>query len=282
MKKTFLWCMAVCLLVFISCSRDDSNEKNEGDSNDGGNNPTSSIVLPIQINSQFNQHYAVYNGDKIVEFGNMVKAKFTYNEDLISKIVSLGTYDFSYDSQKRLTGIKFTSVKVLDRQMLTEYKFVYLNNNKVNVTITNTSTEKGKVDDTFTNITEREYILDDKGQVLEDKMIKIAKNPSKKLYITKYQYDDKNSPLKNIKGFDKLTLAKDITILDNTFSLEMGVINNLVSKTTESIPHDILYDEKRNYTYEYNDAGYPINAKGVLIKSYQTKEDYKNSYKYNQ
>lgn len=289
MKKAFLYGMALCMAVLTSCSRDESSDlpnSNQGTPSQGnGGNTTSSVILPIQIGAISDGDVITYNGTKIVEYGNdFVKTKFTYSGDLITKIVGVGTYDLSYDNQNRLVRIKFTSAKILDNQQFLEYKFRYEGNNQVKVSFISTVHKNNIIDDSFTISNEYIYTLDNKGQVIEDRQISSTGNlADRNMYIIKYQYDDKNSPVKNIKGFDKLALAKNLNIRDENFSLKLGVINNLVSEVIETEPNEPLANKRWNYQYEYNNSGYPTKVEGFISTLHITnRKDYSNYYQYNQ
>lgn len=287
MKKVFLYGMALCMAVLTSCSRDESSDlpdPNQG--NNGGGNTTSSVVLPIQIGAEVDKLKAQYNGTKIVEYGNaFLKAKFTYFGDLIKKIDGLGTHELDYDSQNRPIKIVTKTIKILNTQQVIEHTFNYESNNRVKVTIIETQYKDGAIVNEDTRTSEYIYTLDDKGQVIEDRQISSqGKFSSQTMRTIKYQYDDKNSPVKNIKGFDKLAVAKNIVILHGGFHpLDMGVINNVVSQTLETEPNEPLANKRFRYEYEYNGVGYPIKVSGYLTTLHiNDRKEYNNSYKYNQ
>lgn len=290
MKKAFLYGMALCMAVLTSCSRDESNElptPNQGNPSQGnGGNTTSSVILPIQIGAISDDLKAQYNNAKILEFGSaFLKAKFTYSSDLIKKIDGLGTHELDYDSQNRPIKIVTKTVKILNTQQILEHTFNYESNNRVKVTIIEKQYKDDAIVNEDTRTSEYIYTLDDKGQVIEDRQISSqGKFSSQTMRTIKYQYDDKNSPVKNIKGFDKLAVAKNIVILQGGFHpLDMGVINNVVSQTLEIEPNESLVNKRFRYEYDYNGAGYPTKATGYLTTLHiNDRKEYSKTYQYNQ
>jgi hypothetical protein len=60
-------------------------------------------------------------------------------------------------------------------------------------------------------------------------------------------YDDKNSPFKNITGFDKLMPSYNVAILGNSNPITIKYYNNIIN----------------TFYYQYNEQGYPISVYGI-------------------
>ena len=232
--KKILCLFGALTFALTSCSSDD----------DSSGSPSSDLVLlkkTITTDSDGEKVTVTYkyNGNKIVSITDSqgeFDRYFTYTGDLITKIEyklpggavdQINTYE--YDSNNRL--ITFIRVEPFDEWGSKE---VYTYNNDGSVSIKSYSGD----DKTQT-------VFDGDGKVIftDGEVTKITTNysPSRS-----YIYDDKNNPMKNVLGFDKLAFED---------SEASGILHNIVSEK------DLDYDEvTATYVFTYNSAGYPTKS----------------------
>ncbi|OOV20278.1 hypothetical protein [Flavobacterium sp. LM4] len=232
--KKILCLFGALTFALTSCSSDE----------DSSGSPSSDLVLlkkTISTDSEGEKVTTIYkySGNKIVSVTDdqgEFNRYYTYTGDLITKIeykLPNGTVDqintYEYDSNNRL--IKFVRVEPLDEL---GNKEVYTYNSDGTVSI-------------------KEYIGDDKtqNQLNGEGKVTFTNGEVTKIIIDygpsrSYIYDDKNNPMKNVLGFDKLAFED---------SEASGILHNIVSEK------DLDYDEvTATYIFTYNSAGYPTKS----------------------
>lgn len=251
MKKIALLCSFFAIL-FLSCSDDDKSSQTD----------TSNILLKKIITYTQDTSYETiftYDGKKIVEAKNLREnKKFQYDGDNISKISwytnpdtsnELSKYvEFSYFPDGKLRGFNQHSHYPLDVQ------FTYAENDIVNFTAYNASgsyTFVGYFKMAGTEISEYIYLN--------------GGNPRPSV---KYLYDNKNHPLKNVIGYNKLSLFHYFynSAHFNGFTTNVGSTKNCISN---SLINDPSVVEVMN-TYEYNTIGFPT----TINKDSESAADY--------
>lgn len=232
--KKFLLLFAAFTISLNSCSSDDSSSDSNSDS---------VVLLKKTITTdsdgeKLTTNYT-YNGNKIVSIiddSEDVDLYYTYTDDLITKLTfkyKNGTIEqvntYEYDSAKRL--VTFVRSEPLDEWGSKE---VYTYNTDGTVSI-----KHYRGDD------KTQDVLNGEGTIFftggEVSKITINYGPSRS-----YTYDDKNNPMKNVLGFDKISFE------DGEAS---GIVHNIVSEK------DLDYDEVMSkYVFTYNSDGYPTKS----------------------
>ncbi len=188
-----------------------------------------------------------YNGKKLVSIistnTNGFSTIFTYSGDLITQIeefIGMELYKkktFNYDSSNRLR-----SYLIVSSSQGSKSDFTYLANgdiSSVNYKGTNTSqtTQVSTSKVFFTNgaITKKEtnVISSEFGDAYT--------------YISNYTYDNKNFPLKNVTGYNKIAFADDIKAFTHNIKTWEGT-------SALSILDNFLYV----FSYTYNSSDFPI------------------------
>jgi hypothetical protein len=233
MKKILCLFSALTLVLISSCSSDDSSSSD-----------SSGIVLlkktirtdsdGLKITTNF-----TYDGNKLVSIvdnsgdGNTY---YTYTNDLIIKEVyklpdgtveQINTYE--YDTNKRL--VVFVRSEPID-ELGTKHVYIYNADGTISI---------------------KDYIGDDKSQTVFNGEGKITFTNGEITSITTdyspdkaYTYDDKNNPMKNVIGLDKIAFE------DSDAS---GIFHNIVSeKDTES--NEVV----GTYVFTYNSDNYPVKS----------------------
>ena len=240
MKKLITLVFAITLI--FGCSSDSSSS----DSSSSDSNTSNSGILlrkiilsteteGIQGTSEF-----IYQGrklDKTISSEGSY-SKFTYAGDLISKVEYFqapldneptSTSEFDYSNNK-LVQRKTYQGNVLTSKV----DYFYESDNTVRIFYaTYTGTE------TNTTISKKYYL---NGEVVKSENV----NPNGSINSTTlYYYDSKNSPSKNILGYN-IAYERGVT---------GGVLHNLVK--TVSSPLQTNDNGITDYLYEYNSNGYP-------------------------
>ncbi|MGV3696271.1 hypothetical protein [Flavobacterium sp.] len=229
MKKIIL-CLGIVAISLTSCSSSDS-------SNDGSNDALVKRIVYNSITDDYTETVQfTYNGNKIVR-GNYTNGSvdvYTYEGDLITKIEMIEndevvyTETFSYDGNGRL--IQY----VADENGFTEEEtFVY------NADGTVTSTIDGGGSRTL--------------HFLNDEVIKIVENGAGGR-IYDYTYDSKNSPFRNVTGYNKIAF---VSHGDHEF---FGRNQNI--STIHESTEDVDY---MTNTMTYNSANYPMTVNSTAI-----------------
>lgn len=230
--KKLLYLFTASLLVFTSCSKDDN------DSSD----PTSSIL--VKKITEFEDGKPVskdvlYDGDKIVSIteADGSQTKFTYNGNQIIKIetfdengLSKGPIEYGYTN-----GLMTSYVEKYDD--LYNHKTKYIHNNDGTV-----SYEQFKVN--ISTGAEEKYQQTGKLTFKDGNLIKAERSYDKFNSVEIYEYDTKNSPLKNVIGFN--------LILDDE-----PTTNNVIKRTYTSGSDANPYTSETTYSYKYDVNNYP-------------------------
>lgn len=237
MKKALI---IIAIILLYSCS----NSENSSNTN------TDDILLKKVITHNLGTVYETvfsYNGKKLLEEKSYRQRKvFTYDGDRIVKIewyqnpdtenVLLQYVDFEYFSDGKLK--KF--------QVFLEYNysvtFTYNTDDTVDFAYLNTTssaTATGKLTIQGNEITKYQNIT---GGAATSCM---------------YYYDNKNHPLKNVTGYDKLVLYSYFfpDMHSSGYSTNFGCMQNYVSYAFLSDPTNVQLAN----IYEYNSQNFPIN-----------------------
>ena len=245
MKKLIYLFLA---LIIVACSSDSENDNNN-------NNPNESelLVSSIRHNDIENSDYEyvenyTYDGNKIVEMNRSVyyngsiisenRSEFIYANNKISRVDNyydnnISSQDiFTYDSQGRLFASEYCynpNDEPCDDSDSESYSY----NSDGSITVTDGGNG-------YTYVIE----FDDNGNIVrfsdDDNVIELT-------------YDNYNSPFKNITGATPLVIAQEIFSSSSLLSF-----NNNCLLYFSSVEDDET--ATLNFTYDYNDAGYPRNV----------------------
>lgn len=229
--KKILCLFGALTFALTSCSSDEDSSDSSG---------TVLLKKTVETDSEGDKvttNY-VYNGNKIVNItvqGSSDGIYFTYTGDLITKM------EFKYEGEV---------------EQINEYK--YDSNNRLISYVSIEPSEEYGFKESYTyetdgSISVKTYRGDDLTQTIANGTRKITFTGGEftKIISTdspsrSYTYDDKNNPMKNILGYDK------ISFVDGEAS---GILHNIVSEK------DIDYDEvTATYVFTYNSAGYPTKS----------------------
>lgn len=224
--KKLLYLFSAIALVLTSCSSDESSSSS-----------TTPILLTKIIDtyeddSTYTTEYE-YSGNKIIRSydseGEYVL--FTYTGNLITKLEFFLSDDtleqvetYSYDSSDRL--ISFVRVQPTDTDWGQKETYTYNTNGTISVNY-------------YSGDYNSQTTLDQTGVItfLNGEISQIATSDGN---TDDYTYDNKNNPLKNVLGLDKIYF---------TDALTDGVINNVVTMTSSSIGGSYV----NTNTYNTND-----------------------------
>lgn len=244
MKKTSLLLSSIALFALNSCTKEDSKTDNPGVED------TSILLKKITAGSSFTNTFT-YNGNKIIKEENSDgTTSYTYTGDLITKI------DVSYTDEGRITEYEYadgrlkkatiqeknTSNGAFTTTMSQDYTYnpdgtILITNNDLRSTTPSVSGTRKITLAPNGNIAKEESFQAD-GTTLNSKI--------------EYEYDDKNSPLKNVTGIGEL--------LDS----EISAKNNITKRTNTSITTSATYVTITTNVYTYNDKGYPTKVAGTV------------------
>jgi len=256
-------------LFAFSCSSDSSSDDGNNNNN-GGNNNTGNALLVSEIiyGNDDNSDYLYtdryfYDGNKLTSIveeysyqnGNSgvdYMYNFIYTNNKISRVDEYygdtstgieGRYTFEYDNQGRISFYDycyFTSSGTCD--YYDTYNFTYSSNGSV--TVSNVYNDGSTNEETYTYTLQ----LDNNGNI-------ISAYDSTNNYSL--NYDNLNSPFKNIIGMDAIMLLEFATE-----DLQFNAYNNCTSFTLTNNNNE---GDQYNYAYDYNEDGYPRQ----VIATYQ-------------
>ena len=225
--KKIIYLLIITFLMLQSCS-----------SGDGSNNVSSTILCKKQVNGTFDFDY-IYNGNKMDrEMANgQLNRKYYYTGDYITK-----TEGYSDNQLRWITTYTYVNGKLATRLFVDlnpdpdpsitsglKTIYTYISNDTISYeNYSGTATEQ----DTLISMGEITLL---NGQVVQNE------GPDG---ITIATYDNKNSPFKNVTGFDKLNPSNNVVIQGN---------NNV---STIQYPNNQIV----TYYYQYNEQGYPISS----------------------
>lgn len=273
MKRLLLPLMAISIAL-TSCNRDNDDITNPIENTIN----TGTLLTKIEhIDSYSGTRTTdiIYNGDKIVKWGDY---EITYTGDLITKLTRdegiNHLYFYNPDGTLKMTILDLRSVSA-SHSHATYY--TYKPDGIVEVEIYSVDFE-GDID----NVSQLEKLEKSfegtftmrNRNVYEAQTISYSPFSNESYYVNTitYEYDDKNTPYKNIKGLSALALDNNITSRYGTGFIDTNGFNNNIIKThTQSIRfllniEDLREDYTLNYEYEYNDKEYPISGNLPLNK----------------
>lgn len=238
MKKILCLFTALSTVLISSCSSDDSeNETN--------------VILPKTVNYIYSNEPGdndlstiVYNGNKIVStiYSGGDKEVYTYAGSVITKIEDIAKEgnissknEFTYENGK----LKIDLLTEISKEKTYISKNVYTHNANGTISFITYSV------DPVTKKEEKssEGVL----TYLNGNLINKTETYSGNTYNKTYEYDSKNSPRKNILGFNLLV------DFDTSASINNVTKSTNVYKYGENTTTSVL-----NTVYEYNEKGYPV------------------------
>lgn len=234
MKKLF--CLfGFSALLLTSCSSSDSSSSSDSDVL-----VTKSVETDNLSGTTLTTNYT-YNGKKLVKETDSdgYYQTYTYTGDLITKITYLSDADeieetetFTYNADSKL--IRYVRAEVFIDQGVRE-EFVYNSDGTISTT-TYSGTATSQTDLLNTSV-----IHFSGGEVSMTELF----DGSTLVSTHTYTYDTKNTPFKNVIGFDKIAVIEAESI---------GLNHNiLVDDYTES-SNNFIYTN----TYTYNSSNYPL------------------------
>lgn len=267
--KKFLLALSVLGLVSVSCSRD-----NDENISDNGNKEIP--ILPTKFIHEDGVSELKYDGDKLLE--------------IVNKYDETETVTFKYDGDKI---VERTIIEPNNDKEIAKY--YYTSDNKLKSSslymeetdngtkyITNYNREYTyNTDGTISVVEKRKYINSNVESIVNYTYTISNGNLAKKVetrdgetYVRTYTYGNKNTPFKNVRGFDLLLLEFE----EDNFGINVSK-NQLISTQLER-EGEIL--EAHSYTYEYNDKGYPIKEVEKQLKTNHSNEyEYTIKFEYN-
>jgi len=257
MKKLLYLLLA---LTILGCSSNDDDNSDDIDNNDNNNNNI--LVSKIsyddyELDSYSYEENFTYELNKIVErldvtyyngsIQNTYRAQFIYSNDLIARVDYYDEDDnlldrttFQYDSQSRVTLVEEDSYYngSIDYESSDSVSY----NSDGTITISNSDS----------NSVEYTYQLDNQGNIIrglwEDDDCE---------EIVSVNYDDNNTPFKNITG------ANSINVIYGLFSDSQlrGFFNNIKVIQFDATCNNSSNNESytTNFSYDYTQDGYPRN-----------------------
>ena len=265
-------------LVAFSCSSDSSSDDGNNNNNGGNNNTgnallVSEIIATTELSDYVSTDRYFYDGNKLTSIVEEYSSldgdsgvdyiyNFIYTNNKISRIdeyygdTSQGIearYTFEYDNQGRVSY----------------YDYCYLTNSgtcEFYETNNYTYSSNGTVTNSYVNEVGSDYEesgtltlqLDNNGNIIggNDSYLEVDENGNSiSVTVTgSFEYDNQNSPFKNIVGIDAIIL----NVISNN-SLAFNAYNNCTSYNFDYSDDE---DESDQYTfaYDYNEDGYPRQA----------------------
>ena len=269
--KTKIYFILFALFAF-SCSSDsssdDGNNNSGGNNNNEGNNNSGNSLLVSEIISSDDDYPDYVYTDRYIYDGNKLTSiveestyqngdpqvdyiyQFIYTNNKITRIDEYyngsldSRYNFEYDNQGRISFYDYCSL--YSGSGTCDYydtnNFTYSSNG----TVTNNYVYEVGTDYEIAGTLTLE--LDNNGNIIsandtdEDSVVNAS-----------LEYDNLNSPFKNIVGMDAIILT---VIIDNVMSL--NAYNNCTSFYSEYSGNDEA--DQYNFAYDYNEDGYPRQA----------------------
>ena len=266
--KSKIYLILFALFAF-SCSSDSSSD-NGNNNNNGGNNNTGNALLVSEIlvnQGQYGSMNFNYDGNKLTyissnDFGDNTLLNFIYTNNKISRIdrsndTSQGTYsrwNFSYDNQNRLIYYEHCYFDSSGQcENLDTFSFQYSSNGTVTQ---NFSYDYGNGQyDTGSLLLQ----LDNNGNIIgaSDSYEDVDENgnPVTVSVSASLEYDNFNSPFKNITGMNAFIVLDVICRNESVYLLGFNAFNNCISSNIEYSDEAESYID--TYAYDYNDDNYP-------------------------
>lgn len=246
MKKIIL-CLSLVAISVTSCSTDSG-------SSDQSNDVLVKKIVYHDVTDDYTETVEyTYNGNKLIKgvYDDGSVENYTYNGNLITKIEFIEdgevtyTETFSYDSNNRLTAYHALEDGLDDQET-----FVYNADGTVTSTI-------------GTGIAASERTL----HFENDELVSIVETGG---HTYNYTYDTKNSPFRNVTGYDKIA---NVVQGDHEF---FGSKQNIAA--IQDVTNDIDY---MTNTMTYNANNYPTSASSVAIFEFDGTYTATMQYTYN-
>ena len=271
--KSKIYLILFALFAF-SCSSDSSSD--DGNNNNGGNNNSGNALLVseiIETDAEVSDYVYTdryfYDGNKLTSIveeysyqggnsGINYLYNFIYTNNKISRVDEYygdtstgieGRYTFEYDNQGR---VSFYDYCYFDSSGNCEE---YDTNNLAyssNGTVTNSYVYN--VGSDYEDAGTLTLQLDNNGNIISGndsyQDVDNSGNPITVTVNASFQYDNQNSPFKNIVGMDALILVEFGSDI-----LQFNAYNNCTSYSIEYSDEDEVY--AYNYAYDFNEDGYP-------------------------
>lgn len=228
--KKLICLISVTLILLQSCS-----------SGDDSSSVSTSILCKKEVNGTFVFDY-IYNGNKIERSlaNGKLNRKYYYTGDMITKIEEYNDNQlrwittFTYDNGMLATRLFVDLNPDADPNITSGDKTIYSYNSNNTISYdeyVGTATEQSKYSSTG-------IITLLNGQVVKNEAA---------YGTTLVTYDNKNSPFKNITGFDKLMPSYNVVILGSNNPITIKYYDNIIN----------------TFYYQYNEQGYPISVYGI-------------------
>ena len=271
--KSKIYLILFALFAF-SCSSDSSSDDGNNNNNGGNNNSTNDLLVFEIIETNDGSDYVYtdryfYDGNKLTSIveeysyqgGNSgidYMYNFIYTNNKISRVDEYygdtstgieGRYTFEYDNQGR---VSFYDYCYFDSSgNCEEYdtnNFTYSSNGTV------TNSYVYNVGSDYEDAGTLTLQLDNNGSIISGndsyQDVDDAGNPITVTVNASLQYDNQNSPFKNIVGMDAIILIEFGSDI-----LQFNAYNNCTSYSIEYSDEDEVY--AYNYAYDFNEDGYP-------------------------
>jgi hypothetical protein len=258
-------------LFAFSCSSDSSSDDGNNNNN-GGNNNTGNALLVSEILVDQGQSGSMnfnYDGNKLTyissnDFGSNELLNFIYTNNKISRIdrsydTSQGIYsrwNFSYDNQNRLSYYEhcyYGSNNNNECVWLDTFSISYSSNNTV------TQNYVYEVGSDYEDAGTLTLQLDNNGNIIggSDSYEDVDDNGNSITVSVdaSFEYDNFNSPFKNITGMNAFILLDVICRNESVYLLGFNAFNNCISRNFQYSDEEESYTD--TYAYDYNDDNYP-------------------------
>mgnify|MGYP001164822689 FL=1 len=268
-------CLILLALFAFSCSSDSSSDDGNNNNNGGNNNTGNALLVSeiIETDAEVSDYVYTdryfYDGNKLTSIveeysyqggnsGINYLYNFIYTNNKISRVDEYygdtstgieGRYTFEYDNQGR---VSFYDYCYFDSSGNCEE---YDTNNLAyssNGTVTNSYVYN--VGSDYEDAGTLTLQLDNNGNIISGndsyQDVDNSGNPITVTVNASFQYDNQNSPFKNIVGMDALILVEFGSDI-----LQFNAYNNCTSYSIEYSDEDEVY--AYNYAYDFNEDGYP-------------------------
>lgn len=239
--------------MMVSCSRDNDDAELTQNPNQPNTPAETPVLLTKVVNTEENGHIEItqfeYDGDKLVKMSSGYEAGTWSTENIITYTGDLITFTkdrdsrneegettYTYDSQKRLKTVIETS-RNSNRAHTTTRNYTH----NADGTVVVREIKKTDYTDPQRTDTEIEKIIT--YTVVNGLITKVEENANGVISTSVHTYDDKNGPLKNVRGIKEI------------------VFELFNERAISSLPHNrvssVEGQDRATYTYEYNDNNYP-------------------------
>ena len=266
--KSKIYLILFAIFAF-SCSSDSSSDDGNNNNNGGNNNSGNALLVSDILVDQgdIGSMSFVYDGNKLTyishtsDIGDNTLFTFIYPNNKISRIdrsydTSQGIdrrWNFSYDNQNRLNYYESCYLGNNNEcDYLDTFSISYSSNNTVTQNYVYQTGSDYEDAGTLT------LQLDNNGNIIggTDTYEDLDDNGNLVTYSSSasFQYDNYNSPFKNITGMNALILYEIISS-EYFYLLGFSAFNNCVSQNFEEYDGEEGYSV--SYAYDYNEDNYP-------------------------